>query len=279
MILVADSGSTKTDWIAVDDFGREQRFQSSGINPFFRDTASIVEELTPIFAQRRLPVEAVWFYGAGVVNDQKAAVVSEALSQVLGPVRCQVAGDVLGAARALCATQPGIVCILGTGSNACFFDGERVVGGIPPMGFILGDECSGAVLGRQLLGDYFKLAMPLELRAKFGKRFSVTKDDVLERVYRTERPNRYLASFAPFLSEERENAYCSDLVKSQLRAFIGRNVVPIPESRELPVHFTGSVAWHFRDWLTDELRQAGLQPGTVLQEPIEALARFHQLQP
>ncbi|WP_372773157.1 ATPase [Mangrovibacterium sp.] len=276
MILVADSGSTKTDWLIADDFGETRSFQSAGINPFFRTTEDILAELTPLFDQQHLPVEAIYFYGAGIVNAEKAAVIKKALVAIFGEVKCEIASDVLGAARAACGQNPGIVCILGTGSNACYFDGEQVVSGIPPMGYILGDEGSGAVLGRQLLGDYFKGLMPADLKTKFFRKYAPEKDAVLERVYRTAKPNQYLASFSGFLSDEAEHPYCLDLLRNQFKAFIQRNILQMPESRNLPVNFVGSVAFHFQAILKSELEKEGLKLGSILKEPIEALLGYHR---
>lgn len=276
MILVADSGSTKTTWMVADDFGTIRQFQSLGINPFFRTTDDILAELRPLFAGEHLPLDEIHFYGAGVVNEEKADVIRKALERVFGNVRSEVASDMLGAARALCGNQSGIVCILGTGSNACYYNGSTIVRGIPPMGFILGDEGSGAVIGRQLVGDYFKEVMPPNLREKFVARFHITKDDVLERVYRTEKPNRYLAGFTIFLSENKDESYCRDLLRNQFRAFLQRNVMKLTESAELPVSFNGSIAWHFSDILQEIVQEEGLILGKILKEPIEALMEFHR---
>lgn len=276
MILVADSGSTKTDWLVADDFGETRSFQSAGINPFFRTTEDIISELTPLFDKQHLPVEAIYFYGAGIVNDEKAAVIKSALVAIFGEVKCEIGSDVLGAARAACGHNPGIACILGTGSNCCYFDGTQVVKGIPPMGYILGDEGSGAVFGRQLLGDYFKEIMPSELRAKFYERFKVEKDQVLERVYRAEKPNQYLASFTSFLNENLQYDYCLELVQTNFRLFVQRNIMQLSESRNLPVNFVGSIAYHFREILKSVLQKEDLTIGEVLKQPIEALLDYHR---
>ena len=275
MILLADSGSTKTDWLVADDFGETRRFQTSGINPFFRTTEDIVKELEPVFEQHHLPVAEIYFYGAGVVNEEKAEVIKRAMRALFGEVHCEVASDVLGAARAVCGNTPGIACIVGTGSNACYYDGEQVVKGIPPMGFILGDEASGAVLGRELIGDYFKGVMPADLRNKFYAQFGIEKDAVLERVYRTEKPNKYLASFTLFLSENISERYCRDLLQIQFRAFIERNVLQMAESKDLPISFVGSIAHYFRSILEEELKKHQLTLGTIQKGPIEALLAYH----
>ena len=275
MILVADSGSTKTDWLVADDFGDKRRFQTSGINPIFRSTEDILEELTPFFRDLHLPVEAIYFYGAGVVNAEKESIIKRALVDLFGEVKSEIASDVLGAARSACGRAPGIACILGTGSNACYYNGEQVVKGIPPMGFILGDEASGAVLGKHLIGDYFKAVMPSELRQKFDRKFGVEKDVVIDRVYRTEKPNKYLASFAVFLSEEVAHDYCRTLLQSQFRVFLERNVLQLPESKNLRVNFVGSIAFCFQDILKEELAKVNLTAGIILKEPIEALLEYH----
>ncbi len=277
MLLLADSGSTKTDWVVVDDFGETRRFQSSGINPFFRTTADIAAELKEVFHGEHLPLEHIYFYGAGVVNEEKADVVLEALQIQFGDCAIDVAGDMLGAARAVCGRRAGIVCILGTGSNASYYDGEEVGRGIPPMGYILGDEGSGAVIGKQLLGDYFKGVMPADLREKFYATFQVEKDAVLEAVYRGERPNQYLASFAHFLTDEAESDYCINLVRTQFKAFVQRNVAQLPEAKDLTVNFVGSVAFHFQTILVEELNKEGLIAGRIIKEPIEGLLAYHQI--
>ncbi|PTN07685.1 ATPase [Mangrovibacterium marinum] len=275
MLLIADSGSTKTDWLVADDFGTTRRFQTSGINPVFRSTEDILAELGSVFKKQHLPVEAVYFYGAGVVNEEKAAVIRRALLTLLGDRPCEIASDVLGAARALCGRSPGIACILGTGANACYYDGQQVVYGIPPMGYILGDEASGAVMGKYLLGDYFKQVMPADLRTKFHQKYGLDKNEVIDRVYRGEKPNKYLASFAIFLNEEREHPYCHAFLHGQFHAFLQRNVLQMPESASLPVSFVGSVAYHFQDILNEELLNLGLNKGLVLKEPIDALFAYH----
>lgn len=275
MILIADSGSTKTDWLVADDFGATRRFQTSGINPVFRTTEDILTELTPVFEKQHLPVEEVYFYGAGVVNEEKADVIRKALVTLLGDIHCEIASDVLGAARAVCGRYPGIACILGTGANACYYDGQQVVYGIPPMGYILGDEASGAVMGKNLIGDYFKQVMPAELREKFYEKYGLEKNEVIERVYRTERPNKYLASFTVFLNEEREHPYCQEFLHGQFKAFLQRNVLQMPESKSLPVNFVGSVAHYFKDILETELKRHGLTAGVIQKEPIEALLAYH----
>ena len=275
MKLIADSGSTKTDWLFLDQAGEQFRLQTLGINPFFRSTDNIVTELLPIFSEVNKRVDEVFFYGAGIINAEKASVVEQALHYLFGEIPCHLFSDVVGAARASCGHEAGIACILGTGSNACFYDGVNVIENIPPMGFIIGDEGSGAVMGRNLLSDYFKFVMPEELRLKFEKRFQLTKDDVLNNVYKQQGANKYLAQFTVFLSEEIKHEYCSEFVKMNFRAFVIRNVKMLPKSDILPISFVGSVADAFDDILLDLLENEGLISGKIVKEPILGLADFH----
>lgn len=277
MLLVADSGSSKTDWLICDDFGSVKAFQTSGINPFFRTSDDIVEELTAVFEVGKYPIAKAYFYGAGVVNVEKAKVIEQALKRVFGDgLYCEIASDVLGAARAVCGHEAGIACILGTGANACYFDGRAVQDSIPPMGYILGDEGSGAVIGRQLLGDYFKGMMPAEIQQKFQSQYQLDKDDVLNRVYRMEKPNKYLASFTRFLKEQEDSEYARELLKGQFKAFIQRNVLQLSQSRSVPVSFVGSIAYHFQNLLKKELDDAGLTVGQIVQGPIDSLLEYHR---
>jgi N-acetylglucosamine kinase-like BadF-type ATPase len=181
----------------------------------------------------------------------------------------------LGAARALFGNQPGIACILGTGSNACLYDGERITQGISPLGFILGDEGSGAVMGRKLLGDYFKEVMPARLREEFGKRFTITREEALNCVYRSEKPNQFLAQFTPFLSEFAQSAYCQEFVQQNFMEFFERNVIKLPDYSKLPIGFIGSIAYYFSDILNNTASYFGFEQTIIIKEPIDGLEKYH----
>jgi len=183
---------------------------------------------------------------------------------------------VLGAARALFGDQPGIACILGTGSNACLYDGKKIAMGISPLGFILGDEGSGAVMGRKLLGDYFKEVMPFRLREEFDKRFGLTREETLSRVYRTEKPNQFLAHFVPFLSEHRDSAYCQEFVQQNFMEFFERNVVKLPSFIHYKIGFIGSVAFYFSQILSNTASYFGYEEITIIKEPIDGLEKYHK---
>lgn len=274
--LIADSGSTKTAWLFIPEKGDPKSFETKGINPFFRTTDEIFQELNEKL-KHEIPesVDEIFFYGAGIINQKRGDVVKNALTQLFPDALIETHSDVLGAARALFGSKAGIACIMGTGSNACLYDGERIVTGIPPLGFILGDECSGAVLGRKLLGDYFKNVMPNDLETVFQERYAVTEAEVLRRVYRSDRPNRFLASFAPFLSENISKPYCRDLVLKSLNEFFERNVLKIPEVRQFPIGFVGSVAFAFSRFVEDAVENYGFGRPVILQEPIAGLKAYH----
>ena len=276
MKLIADSGSTKTSWRFIAANDNIITIHTSGINPFFRTSEDIERELRVNLLPYTDEVHEIYFYGAGIINNEKAAVVVHALKQIYGDILIEAQSDVVGAARSVSGDEPGIVCILGTGANACFYDGEELVDGIPPMGFILGDEGSGAVMGKNLLGDYFKRIMPEALRAKFEQQYQIRKETILERVYRQEKPNQFLAEFTPFLSENSEDEYCREFICRNLNAFVQRNIKMLPDSVKLPIHFVGTVAYVFQDYLKDLLSAEDLEIGKVIKEPIDGLVFFHQ---
>ena len=278
-ILVADSGSTKTDWLFTSDSGAPQSFKTSGINPFFRSSEDIFNELkTEPLAKPDGRVDEVFFYGAGIINQERGEVVRVALHRLFPDARVETHSDVLGASRALFGSGAGIACILGTGSNACLYDGQQVLAGIPPLGFILGDECSGAVLGKKLLGDYFKNVMPTDVQTLFGEEYFPTEAEVLRHVYREKRPNKYLAGFTPFLSKYIEKAYCRDLVTDSAREFFERNINQLPDGKKFALGFVGSVAWNFQSIIRSLAKAYGFEEPLILQGPIERLSKFHTTQ-
>lgn len=273
--LIADSGSTKTDWLLIKDSGETVGVKTKGINPFFRTSEDIYEELKSDLQPVVGEPESIFFYGAGIINEERGEVIRKALLQLFPAAHVETHSDVLGASRALFGKQSGIACILGTGSNACLYGGEAVVTGIPPLGFILGDECSGAVLGRKLLGDYFKNVMPADIQTLFASDYAVTQAEVLRRVYRADRPNKYLAGFTPFLSKHIDEVYCRELVTASVDEFFKRNVLQIPDAGQFDLGFVGSVAWHFRAILEAVASGYGFSNPRILKGPIEKLQEYH----
>lgn len=276
MILIADSGSTKTAWKLIEPSGKVKDIKTSGINPYFRTEDDIYKELNELLLpETGNEIDQIFFYGAGIVNAEKGDIVKRALLRIYAHASIEAHGDVLGAARALFGDQSGIACILGTGSNVCLYDGEKIAGGVSPLGFILGDEGSGSVMGRKLLGDYFKNVMPVELQTEFTKKYAITREEALTRVYRTEKPNQFLAQFTPFLSEHITSDYCKEMVQRNFMEFFERNVCKLPDYTNYSIGFIGSVAYYFSQILNEVAQHYGFTQTTILKDPIEGLEKYY----
>lgn len=279
MKLIADSGSTKTAWKLIGDSGEIKNILTPGINPFFRTMEEIYRELNQLLLpETGTDIQKIYFYGAGIVNTEKGDIIGSALRHIYPESAIETNSDVLGAARALFGDQPGIAGILGTGSNVCLYDGAKITAGISPMGFILGDEGSGAVMGRKLLGDYFKEVMPAYLRAAFSEKFKITREEALNRVYRTEKPNQFLAQFIPFLSDYSHSAYCQEFVQQNFMEYFERNVVKLPEYRKYSIGFVGSVAYYFSQILINTASYFGYEQIRILKDPIDGLEKYYSRQ-
>ena len=275
MILIADSGSTSTNWVLAENGNSVQSIFTSGINPFYqteKEISRVVSTLLPAIRVRE--VEAVYFYGAGCVAD-KIELVKRAISESFPQAKIQVESDLIAAARGLLQDKAGIACILGTGSNSCFYDGKNSVRNISPLGFILGDEGSGAVLGKKFIGDCLKNQLPTDLRDSFLHTFQLTASDVINNVYKQPFPNRYLAQFVPFLAENIAEPAVYKLVFDSFTEFFVRNVMQYEQYEQYPISFVGSVAYYFKDVLEIVAAELALTLGEIKQSPIEGLVKFH----
>lgn len=275
MILIADSGSSKTEWVIIDGSKIKEPITTSGINPFYQDVSNILTRLNQEFPSPLKTFDAIYFYGAGCANEEKSAIVKSALAQFFTSKALFIESDLLGAARSLCQHSEGIACILGTGSNSCQYDGSVITNNISPLGFILGDEGSGAALGRQLISDILKYQLPEEIGTSFFKKYHTDRAEILEKVYRQPFPNRYLAGYAPFLLEHIQNPAIEKLVLTGLKSFVTRNLLKYNGISQLPIHFTGSIAYYFKPQLDKTLEEEGLILGQISQKPISGLAQFH----
>lgn len=276
MRLIADSGSTKVDWRAIHSDGSVQEITTAGINPFFMTEEQIVYELQ----QNLLPdisasVNEIHFYGAGVSSPEKVLVLQNCFRKVFPKARSSAYTDLLAAARALCGRKAGIAAILGTGANSCFYDGNEIKDNVPACGFILGDEGSGAVLGKKFISDYLKRQLPADLNQLFDQKYNLTYNSVIERVYRQPFPNRYLATFSVFLHQNKKHPYVEKLLRSSFEEFFTRNIMQY-EFKKYPVNLVGSVAYHYEDIIRDVAKGLGVKIGTILQSPIEGLAEYHK---
>ena len=278
MILIADSGSTKTDWCVVEHGQLVRQVFTKGTNPFFQTEEEISNEIASALIPQLTSneFEAVHFYGAGCAFPDKINTVRRAIAahlRVSGEI--EVSTDMLAAARGLCGHQPGIACIMGTGSNSCYYNGKEIVNNVSPLGFILGDEGSGAVLGKLLVGDILKNQMPEGMKEKFLSQFNLTAPEIIDRVYRKPFPNRFLASLSPFLAQNIEVPAIHNLVLCSFRKFLKRNVMQY-DYQHAPVHFIGSVAFHYKEVLAEAAKELGIQLGTIIKSPMEGLIKYHQ---
>ncbi len=275
-VLIADSGSTKTDWILVSAENSTLEIHCTGINPV-RDSQDAILGILKNELTHKIPpsfnVREIHFYGAGCVLPF-SKIVEESLLQVFPQAEITVDSDLLGAARALCGHQEGIACILGTGSNSCLYDGEKIVSNVSPLGFILGDEGSGAVLGKTLVGDILKGMLGNTIREEFLHEFGFTPALIIDKVYREPQPNKFLASLVPFIEKHRNDAGIHNLLVTAFRSFLSRNVAHYGRP-DLPINFVGSIAYIYKEELAESIRLEGMKIGRILQKPIGEIANFH----
>lgn len=278
MILIADCGSTKIDWCLLDGAEVAKRIYTGGMNAVMLTEEEmrqkIAAELMPELGD--VTVENLYFYGAGCISPEVCSNVERALRaniRVTGKV--EVATDLLAAARALCKHAPGIACIMGTGSNSCYYDGVMICDNVSPLGFILGDEGSGAVLGRLLLGDVLKNQLPAHLCEKFLKQYELDRLTIIRRVYKEPQANRFLASVTPFLVENIAETSVYQLVFNSFKAFFVRNILQYNNARDLSVNFVGSIAYYYRDVLSAAAKDCGCTIGNIIKSPMDGLIEYH----
>ena len=276
MILLADGGSTKTEWCVAEHGKQVQCILTKGINPYFYSEDEISREIqSGLIPELKISTfDALYFYGAGCLPE-KIPVMQRTLGKHLDAKTIAVNSDILAAVRGLSGKDPGIVCILGTGSNSCFYDGEKIVANVPALGFILGDEGSGAVLGKLLVGDILKNQLPAELKEKFLQQFDLTQAMIIERVYRQPFPNRFLASLSPFLAQNIEAPEIRTLALNAFKAFLNRNVKQY-DYQQHKVHFVGSIAFYYKEILEEAMGECGMQLGSIVQSPMEGLITYHK---
>jgi glucosamine kinase len=281
MILIADSGSTKTDWKVIKDKGGLIEAKTQGLNPFFKST----EDCKVTFLQELLPqledvgvfeIKQIWFYGAGCSSAEKCKILEDAFEAVFPKAEINVDHDLLGAARALCGDQPGMAAILGTGSNSCFFDGTEIVRNVTALGYILGDEGSGSQIGKKLIKDYLDHEVPDTMRDLFDKKFGYSKEQLLDEVYIGDLPNRFLASFSKWIYQIKEDEfYAKNLIIQCLESFFDKHICKYSQHQDVPLHIVGSVGFYNRVILADICKMRGITLGQVIEAPIEGLTAFH----
>ncbi|HCM77617.1 MAG TPA: N-acetylglucosamine kinase [Cytophagales bacterium] len=277
MILIADSGGSKLDWRILHEDGKIDQASGPGFNPYYQPASdlenSIEEQLAPKVSGR---VKKIFFYGAGLSSPQNHEIVCKVLQRYFDKAVIEVNLDLLGAARSLCGDEPGIACILGTGSNSCFYDGNEISRNVASLGWILGDEGSGAHMGKQLIKDYIRNEMPDQLSEQLKARFPLNREEILSKVYQQERPAAFLGSFSRFIFQHIKEPYCYQLVYSGFEDFYKRNVMQYEDHQHLKVHFTGSVAFYFSNVLRQVANDMGIVVKNIAETPIAGLALFHK---
>lgn len=277
MILIADGGSTKVDWRLINNGLDIKQIYTKGINPFFRTEEDISEEI----GNNLLPeieeysIDKVYFFGAGCNSPQTNSIISNAITHNINNSHIEVGSDLLAAARGLCGRNQGIACIIGTGSNSCYYNGDTIVANVSPLGYILGDEGSGAVIGRLFVGACLKNQLRADIKDEFLNEYNLTPVSILDMVYKQPMPNRFLASLSPFVLKhiEEENIY--NLVYGTFKDFFVRNVMQYESYKQSPVHFTGSVAYHYKDVLRKVATDIDIQIGDITQSPMKGLIQYY----
>ncbi len=274
--LIADSGATKAEWCLVNG-GKIKTIFTQGISPYFLNTEQItdllVKELKPKL--KNVSVDEVFYYGTGCANPENAKSVKKAITKILPGSKVAVTHDLMAAARALCGRKKGIACILGTGSNSCYYDGKKIVKNSPGLGYVLGDEGSGAYLGKKVIQYYLYGTFDDELMGRFDVTYTTNKAEILENVYKKPLPNRYLAGFARFLADNRGHYMIENIIEDGLNDFFFNHLCKYRETWTLPVSFAGSVAFGFKDVLQDLCNSYEFELGRVMKNPMEGLLEYH----
>jgi len=277
MILVADSGSTKTNWCLLQSKYDIQYFDTEGYNPYFVNGQYIVASLTKNLPQNinHAMVSAVYFYGAGCFDD-KTDIIKNALQQLFLNASIYVGLDLLGSARSVLGNNPGFAAILGTGTNSCLYDGNKIITNIDSLGYLLGDEGSGFYIGRKLLGDYIREYMPAPVREEFFKMYGLSREAIMERIYSEKLPNRFCAGFTQFISESvADTAYTRQLVKNAFIDFFECLVTKYKNYEQYTFNCTGSIGFNFKAILSETAALYNMKVGAILKTPIEGLAQYH----
>ena len=277
-ILIADSGSTKTDWVLLDNNDIIFQYQTKGFNPYFQSSEDIFEEvkskLIPVLQDQLHNINHIFYYGAGCSTPDKVQVIKQGLYLSFGNILSEVNHDLLAAARALCGKEKGIACILGTGSNSCLYDGKNVVENVPSVGYMFGDHGSGATIGRTFIQNYFDKKLPIHLEKAF-EAAGYDREIILENVYKKQMPSRYLASIMKFISAYNNDSFIKTLIKNCFIDFFDAQVSKYTNAKDLPVNSVGSIGFYYKDLLTVAAKERGFTIGNIIKSPIDGLIKYH----
>ena len=276
--LVADSGSTKTDWCLLRDGSKPVYYSTKGINPYLQNGASIAELLNDEISwagKKHIP-DVISYYGAGASSIDKQKLLASILKQHFGASKVSVQSDLMAAARALCGDQKGMVCILGTGSSSCYYDGKNIKIQQPSLGYLAGDEGSGNYMGRRILQYYAYNTFDAELKTGFEMRYGKDINAILSKLYSDPYPNRYLASFAPMLVDMRGHYMAENIIEDCINDFFRNSILKYRQSWKRPLYFTGSIAFAFKDVISNLCDQYELELGKIEKSPMEGLVKYYK---
>jgi len=275
MKLIADSGSTKTAWLLLDG-AKKISFQTKGINPLFLTAAEVREEIQKAFPKAILfeQIEELYFYAAGCSTIERCSMLKELLQKIFTSAKIDTQSDLLAAARALFQNEKGVACILGTGSNSCIYDGEKIVENVTSLGYILGDEGSGAHIGKLFLTRLLNNELSEDIEKDFQKEFSMDTETIVQQLYTASYPSRFLASFAPFVAKYIHLSEIKAIVEESFALFF-KHQIDKYNHQNLPIAFVGSIAWNFQNELKKELQKRNFETPLYLSNPIEKLAEYH----
>ncbi len=279
MILIADGGSTKCDWIALNDKGEILlKTRTQGLNPAVFSKEVIHKRLIENRELQgvKMQVEQIYFYGAGC-GTKRPSLMLQHLFEVffVNAKSIEVKEDTYAATFAV-TDKPGIICILGTGSNSSYFDGEKLHNSVPSLGYVLMDEASGNYFGKKLIRDYFYKKMPEDIRIQFTSEYDLSADKIKLNLYKKENPNTYLATFAEFLFKNERNDYFTTVLKKGIKDFFKNRIKPYDNYKELPVHFVGSIAYFSSDIINQIAKKYGVTIGNIVQRPIDGMIEYHR---
>ncbi len=275
-ILIADSGFTKTDWRLISTDGAIEQARTLGINPYYQTEEEMKEVIQDLYGQMPGVMDQIYYYGTGCSSGTNRDKIAKILKNYYPAAEVDVNHDLLAAARSLCGDEAGIACIIGTGTNSCLYDGKKITSNIPSLGWAIADEGGGTYLGKMLVTDYYRKDMPKHLRVTFKETFGLTKDDFLAHIYQEPMPGRFLATFAKFIGHHIKDPYMYQLVAHGFNLFLTKNVMKYDGFQDLPVHFTGSVAYHFGTILRSVAQDKGIYVKHISEHPIAGLTLFHQ---
>lgn len=278
MIVIADSGSTKTVWRCIDGKNKYQ-YSTQGLNPYFLDSENVVSILTSeLLVHSEVDVSRIthiYFYGAGCATDAKKAIIEKGLKQLFPVSTIEINTDLLGAARAVCGNKPGIAAILGTGSNTCYYDGNGIAENVASLGYILGDEGSGAHIGKTFIQAYLNKELPADLEKRFYERFKLGAPEILDAVYKQPFPNRFLASFSKFIYQNLKEEFVINLVVNCFEQFLDKHICKYPKHKELKLSCVGSVAFYYSNILRPVAEKRGIFIDKIVETPIAGLTLYH----